>query len=213
MSTSRRPTARRRRAAPPPATVHAVPAQDNGGTAFTLPVTVSRAVLLDNGSDERFRRMVYDLLTIADCMEAVREHLARQVGITVPQYSVLMAIAQFQGESGVSVGALAKVLHVSSAFIASETGKLARQGLVVKCENPRDRRGVLLSLTRSARRQIARLTPEIRAVNDLFFGPLSRAAFARLAGASALLVRSSQKVMQRLRPVASEATRLPVAAE
>jgi len=170
--------------------------------AFALPPTVSRPALLDAGSDQRFRRMVYDLLTIAIRMEAVREHLGRQLSITAPQYSVLMAIAQFQGRRGVSVGTLARVLHVSSAFIASETGKLARQGFVVKRPNPKDRRGVLLGLTRAARLQLTRLAPEIRAVNDIFFSTLSRADFDGLAKAAAALVGSSSKVMQRLRLLA-----------
>jgi DNA-binding MarR family transcriptional regulator len=193
--------------------VSTLPSRATGGTAFALPATVSRAALLDNGSDERFRRLVYDLFTIAARMETVREHLARRIGITAPQYSVVMAIAQLQGRSGVSVGALAKVLHVSSAFIASETGKLARQGLVTKRQNPKDRRGVLLGLTRAARHRIARLTPEIRAVNDLFFGPLNRAGFEGLAAASASLVNSSHRVMQRLRLLAAEAGAMSEAAE
>ena len=195
------------------ATVSPLTARANGGAVFALPATVSRAALLDNGSDERFRRLVYDLFTIAARMETAREYLARRIGITAPQYSVVMAIAQLQGESGVSVGALAEVLHVSSAFIASETGKLARQGLVMKRQNPKDRRGVLLSLTRAARHRIARLTSEIRAVNDLFFSPLNRAAFEGLAAASASLVHSSHKVMQRLRLLAAEAGAMPEAAE
>ena len=62
-------------------------------------------------------------------MEIVREHLGRQMGITGPQYSVLVAVAHLQGEGGVSVGALAQALHVSSAFIATETRKLADAGL------------------------------------------------------------------------------------
>lgn len=211
MSTSSRPATRRRRSAAPSGNVLAMPLGENG--AFALPPTVSRPALLDGGSDQRFRRMVYDLLTIAIRMEAVREHLARQLGITAPQYSVLMAIAQFQGRTGVSVGTLARVLHVSSAFIASETGKLARQGFVVKRQNPKDRRGVLLSLTRAARLQLTRLAPEIRAVNDVFFGTLNRADFDGLAKAAAALVRSSSKVVQRLRLLAVDKTALSEAAE
>jgi DNA-binding MarR family transcriptional regulator len=194
-------------------TLSTLTARAAGGAEFALPVTVSHAPLLDDGSDERFRRLVYDLFTIATRMETVREHLARRIEITASQYSVVMAIARLQGRSGVSVRALAEVLHVSSAFIASETGKLARQGLVTKRQNPDDRRGVLLSLTRAARHRIARLMPEIRAVNDLFFGPLDRAAFEGLSAASASLVRSSRTVMQRLRLVAAEAGAMPEAAQ
>ena len=32
---------------------------------FALPATVSRAPLLENGSDDRFRQLVYDLLTVS----------------------------------------------------------------------------------------------------------------------------------------------------
>jgi len=68
-----------------------------------LPLTVSRPSLLEDGSDRRFRQLIYDLLTISVRMEAVREHLARRMGISAPQYSVLVAIAQLQCETGVSV--------------------------------------------------------------------------------------------------------------
>ena len=68
----------------------------------------SHAALLDRGSDKRFRQLVYDLLTLSVRMEMVREHLGRQMGITGPQYCVLVAVAHLQGEAGVSVGALAK---------------------------------------------------------------------------------------------------------
>src|SRR3954462_13151369 len=123
----------------------------SGADELELPATVSRKPLLENGSDQRFRQLVYDLLTIATRMNAAREHLARGMGLSGPQYSVLMAIARFQGSDGVSVGVVARTLHVSSAFIATQTGKLAQAGLVSKRPNPKDRRGVLLSLTRAAR--------------------------------------------------------------
>jgi DNA-binding MarR family transcriptional regulator len=168
--------------------------------------TVSHAALLDRGSDRRFRQLVSDLLTLSLRMELLREHLGRQMGISGPQYSVLVAIAHLQGGAGVSVGALAKALHVSSAFIATETRKLAEAGLVAKLPNPEDRRGVLLSLSRAGNNQIARLTPSIRAINDEFFAPLSRNAFEALSSASAALVKSSARVMTRLHAMEQDAS-------
>jgi MarR family transcriptional regulator, organic hydroperoxide resistance regulator len=166
--------------------------------AFALPATVSRPPLLDSGSDDRFRQLVYDLLTISVRMEAVREHLARRLGVSGPQYSVLMAIARFQGRHGVRVGTVAKALHVTSAFIATETGRLARLGLVCKNPNPKDRRGVLLALSPKGESALVGLGPEIRAVNDEFFKPLERTAFHALATTAAALVESSSKVERRL---------------
>lgn len=142
--------------------------------------------------------MVYDLLTITSRMEEVRAHHGRRLGITGPQYSVVIAIAHLQGDDGVSVGTVAQTLHVSSAFIAVETGKLARRGFVVKHPNPRDGRGVLLSITPAGRAKLSRLSGEIQAVNDLFFGSLDAKSFAGLCAAAARLVEGSRKAMHYL---------------
>jgi DNA-binding MarR family transcriptional regulator len=207
MSTSRE--GRRAGAAPRKLAAASSPPEPAHGGAADLPLTVSRDALLENESDGRFRQLVYDLLTIAVRMEAVRDHHAARMGITAAQYSVMMAIAQFQGRSGVAVGALAKTLHVSSAFIASETGKLARLGLVTKRPNPSDGRGVLLSLTQAGRQRIARVSPDIRGVNDMFFAELDRGTFQALSVGAASLVRGSQKAVQWLRVMDGEPVSLP----
>ena len=180
---------------------------------FALPATVSRAALLKGGSDRRFRQLIYDLLTIAVRMDTVREYLGRQIEISGPQYSILVAVAQFQGSNGVSVGTLAKTLHVSSAFIAMETGRLARFGLLLKRPNPKDGRGVLLSLTLTSRHQIELLSSDIRTINDLFFSPLNGRAFNAFSSVSAALVQSSRKAMHRLRMLTEEDAILREAAE
>jgi DNA-binding MarR family transcriptional regulator len=174
---------------------HAAVVKANG---FHLPPTVSRPALLEKGSDDRFRRLVHDLLTIASRMAMVREYLGGRMGITAPQYSLLMAIGQFQGHRGIGVTAIARVLHVSSAFIATETGKLAQAGLLTKRANPKDGRAVLLSLTRAGRALIERNSAEVRAVNDIFFGALTPPMFAAASAAMAALVRSSARAMTHL---------------
>jgi DNA-binding MarR family transcriptional regulator len=173
-------------------------AADSKGPTIRLPATVSRPALLEKGSDDRFRRLVYDLLTIASRMTAVREHLGDRMGISAPQYSLLMAVGQFQGEHGVGVTAVAKVMHVSSAFVATESGKLAQAGLLAKRANPKDGRAVLLSLTRAGRSLTARHSAEIRAVNDIFFGMLTPSMFAAASAAMAALVRGSARATTSL---------------
>jgi DNA-binding MarR family transcriptional regulator len=172
---------------------------------YALPLTVSRGALIEDGSDRRFRTLVYDLLTISTRMEAVREHHGRRMGISGPQYSVLIAVGHLQGAHGASVGAVAQALHVSSAFIAAETGKLARRRLVLKRVNPRDRRGVLLSLTPAGRLAIDRASGEIRAINDLFFGALDRASFDAVCAAATALVEGSRKALHHLSAIEDDA--------
>lgn len=160
-----------------------------------LPLTVSRHALLERGSDRRFRMLVHDLFTIAGRMNAVRDHLGRQLGITGPQYSLLVAVAQLQGTDGVSVGRVADMLRVSSAFVASQSGVLVGRSLLVKQPSSRDRRSMLLSLTPAAAVRIKSLASEIRAVNNSFFAALDRAAFDALATAAAAIVQSSVKAV------------------
>jgi MarR family transcriptional regulator, organic hydroperoxide resistance regulator len=161
-----------------------------------LPPTTSRRALLKGGSDRDFRALVHDLLTVSSRMELVRGHLGARMGMSGPQYSVLVAIAHLQGDGGVSVSDLAEALHVSNAFIASETGKLARRRLVHKRVNPHDRRGVLISIAAAGRIEIGKIGEEIRAINDLFFGALDAKAFAALSAAVGALVTSSRKAIQ-----------------
>jgi MarR family transcriptional regulator, organic hydroperoxide resistance regulator len=180
--------------------------RDDGKAAYALPPTASIGALLDKGSDRRFRTLVNDLFTVASRMETVRTHLGGRMGISGPQYSVLIAVAHLQGERGASVGAVAQAMHVSSAFIAAETGKMARRGLLLKRPNPDDRRGVLLRLAPAGRLKIDRAAAEIRAINDLFFGALDAPAFCALSAAAAALVKGSGKAVHYLRAVDSEPT-------
>lgn len=179
-------------------------AKRDKAAAYILPPTVSRAALLEKGSDRPFRTLLNDLFTIASRMESVRAHLGRRMGISGPQYSVLIAVAHLQGDTGVRVGTLARAMHVSSAFIASETGKLARLGLLLKRPNPHDRRGVLLTLTAAGGLEIDRLSAEIRAINDLFFGPLDAKSFIALCAAAQALVKGSAKAMHHVNTVEHE---------
>jgi DNA-binding MarR family transcriptional regulator len=170
-----------------------------------LPPTTTRRPLLERGSDRRFRALVYDLMTVAMRMNAVREHLARRMQVTGPQYSVLMGIAQFQDKGGVGVGALARLLHVSSAFIATETGKLGQAGLAEKRPNPRDRRRVILRLTTKGMALIEANAAEIRAINDEFFGQLDQRSFAAMSAAIALIEAGSRKAIGRIEMLKQEA--------
>jgi|GEM_PF-319127 len=177
----------------------------------SIPTSVSRQALLGKNSDKRFRQLVYDLLTVSSRMTVVREHLGKRLKISAPQYSLLMAVVQLEGEKGVGNSALARLLHVSTAFVATETGKLEQLGLVVKRADPDDGRAVRLSLTRHAREAIVRNGDEIRAINDTFFGALDASAFASLSVIMRALVQSSEIAMVQIS--SSAALELCVAAE
>jgi len=147
------------------------------GNGYHPPLTVSHRRLLVGGSDIEFRRLIVRLLQVEERLRHARAYLGRQAGLSGPQYSLLMAVAYLQGETGIPVRALARELRVTSAFVTSESERLIERGLLAKRRNPHDSRSTLVTVTPAGRRAIERLVPEVRAVNDLFFGSLSRPAF------------------------------------
>lgn len=158
---------------------------------FRLPPTVSSKALTEDGSDARFRQMVYDLFTVSVRMNAVRDALAKALGVSGPQYSILMAIARLEGSEGVPVNRVADQLHVTGPFVTVEAGKLVRRGFIEKRKNPGDGRSVLLRLSANGAKRLTALAPAVRAVNDRFFGALTRDEFLNLARIAAELVRDS----------------------
>ena len=163
---------------------------------YRVPATVSIPALLRQGSDRQFRGLIQDLLTVARRVEMARDYLGRQIKVTGPQYQLLMTVAQLEGASGIGVGSVAQAMHVSSAFVTAEAGKLSQIGFLKKQPNPNDGRGALLKLTPVGRRRIHGLIAEIRTVNDLFFGSLSGRSFADFCQAAESLVAGSRKATQ-----------------
>ncbi|MGH7006242.1 MAG: MarR family winged helix-turn-helix transcriptional regulator [Alphaproteobacteria bacterium] len=155
------------------------------------PITTARPELTADGTGERFRQLVNDLFTIAVRMDAVRERFSQLIGVSPPQYGILMTVAQLEAVGGATVRAVAEHAHVSGAFVTAEAGKLAHRGLLAKRPNPADGRSVLLSLTAKGRSALEAALPQIRAVNDVFFGKLSGEDFMRLSTAAARIVDAS----------------------
>jgi DNA-binding MarR family transcriptional regulator len=166
---------------------------------WTVPPTVSKPALLPGGSDKPCQRLVYDLLALAQQMEINRNTVAWKFQVTGPQYSILMAIARFQTRGGIGASAVAKLLHVSLAFIIAETSKLIAKGLVLKCRNPQDRREALLAISSKGQLLIEEHSEMIRDMNDMIFGALSPAEFEALTTMVARLVLSSTQTAAELR--------------
>lgn len=148
-----------------------------------------------DGTGATFRQFLADMLTISVRMTALRERFAVMLGISGPQYQMLMAIAQEHEAGGVSVRAVARHLHVSGAFVTAEVRKLVEAGLVAKDRNREDRRGVLLRLTAKGETDIADILQVVRTVNEFFFGVLRPGEFEKLASFAGRLVAGSDMAL------------------
>ena len=78
------------------------------------PLTITRRALLVGGSDVEFRRLIYRLLLVEERLRHVRAFFGRRIGLTGPQYTLLITVAYLQGATGIKVQSLARNLRVTS---------------------------------------------------------------------------------------------------
>jgi DNA-binding MarR family transcriptional regulator len=162
------------------------------------PLTITRRALLVGGSDKEFRRLIYRLVVVEERLRRARDFLARRIGLTGPQYSLLITVAYLQGEGGIAVRALARNLRVSSAFITAESQRLIERGLLGKRPNPHDSRSTLLSVTAAGRRRLEALVPELRSINDAFFAGVSAQSFRHAMRFLEQILAGSERVMANI---------------
>ena len=163
--------------------------------APVLGLTATRAVLLPAGSDRALRKLIADLFTVANRMEELRRRFGSKIGLSGPQFSMMMAIAELQGSNGVSVTKLADYQHVVPAFVTAEVGKLIRKGYITKNPDPTDGRVSRLRIARAGASALRSLMPLVRQVNDQLWGLESAEQFASVCGAIARIVETSARAV------------------
>lgn len=160
-----------------------------------VPLSVSSPALLVGGSDQTFRGLIANLHAMASQLIELRARMARQLGITGPQFGLFLAVAHFEGEDGVNVSTIARKLRVTPAFVTTETGKLIRKRILAKRDSKVDRRGVLLSVTPSGRRMLVAFAPRLQTINDEVFGSLDARAFRTLTRIVEGLVAGAERAL------------------
>jgi DNA-binding MarR family transcriptional regulator len=162
-----------------------------GAKPANLSLSISRPALLADGSDREFRRLIYRMLITESRLTAIRKAIARQVGVSGTQYSIMMTILHVEGEAGISIGALADYLEVTGAHITGEVRRLAALGLVRKSANPDDMRGVCVRLSAGGHRRLLAAFDYIRSVNDILFDGVSSEEFRALKGFYEKFIRNT----------------------
>jgi DNA-binding MarR family transcriptional regulator len=168
-----------------------------------LPLSVTRPALLSGKSDHSFRQLLYNFFTISNRLEQVRRYLGSRVGLSGPQYNLMMAVAELQDSTGVSVGRVAEYLHVSGTFVTAETEKLVRKGYINKHHDRHDMRVSRLVIGEKGWIALSSLFPELQQVNDLFFAIDSKEEFEGLQRTLQRMVESSQRTLALINVTAS----------
>ena len=164
-------------------------------TDFQFPLTATSPILVAGKSDHSLRKLLYDFFTVSARLETVKRYLGERLGLTGPQYTIMMAVAELQGKIGVSVGRVGEYLHVTGPFVTMESGKLIKKGFLERRSDLQDRRVSLLSVAPNGAKALQSLFPELQQINDVFFELGSRPEFERLCKTLEKLVGNSQRAL------------------
>jgi len=154
---------------------------NKAGRASDPELTVSLPQFLVDGTDLQFREFVADLFAATAGMQSLRRALAKSVGLSAAEFSVLLATWHLQKKGRVGVTAVARHLHVAAAHITAEIGKLVHKGFIKKTPDANDTRAVTLVLTRKGEGVLAELAPLLRRINDRLFSGNSANAISVVA--------------------------------
>jgi DNA-binding MarR family transcriptional regulator len=112
------------------------------------------------------------------------KRMTRQIGVTGPQRLVLRLVGL---APGLSAGDLAASLHIHPSTLTGVIQRLVTQGLLVRLDDPRDRRRAVLHLTRRGAR-----------ANRIRHGTVESVISAALRRTSRADQRATRRVLDRL---------------
>jgi|SRR6185312_12087761 len=166
---------------------------------YKPPLTVSRGEFLVEGSDKDFRRSIYALVQCVSRLLACREAFGRELQLTPSQFAVLMGVAHSQDTDGITIRELAEHVTMASTHVTTEVGRLERVGLLTKRPSETDGRSVCVSLTPRGEREIARVTPFIRQINDLLFRDIDARSLSVTHHVASQLILNSESALAEVR--------------
>lgn len=148
--------------------------------------------------DRAVREFIWNVVEIHSQLEEIHKSWAQMLGITEPQWLILMAVDELDEGRGVSGIAVANKLRIHPAFVTNQTKKLEVMSLLDRAQSADDARFVQMSLTQKARAKIANLSIKRQALNSTMFDGLDEASVAYLNKRLTLIARNSRLASQKL---------------
>ena len=124
-------------------------------------------------NQDLFRRFTWVIASINVHLEELRYFWARTLGISGPQWTILMALVDLDQDDGAPVNAVSKKLHVDSSFVTTQSKLLEKKGFLRRKTSTEDARIVKMSLTDKTYKHLASLASQQEALNEFIFAELS----------------------------------------
>ncbi len=124
-------------------------------------------------NQDTIRRFAWVINSVGVHLEELRYFWAKALGISGPQWMILMALADLDDKDGVPVNVVSKKLHVDPSFVTTQSKLLEKKGFLRRKTSTEDARIVLMSLTDKTYKQMAGLAARQEALNEFVFAELS----------------------------------------
>jgi DNA-binding MarR family transcriptional regulator len=131
-------------------------------------------------NQETIRQFAWVINSVGVHLEELRYFWAKTLGISGPQWMILMALADIDQKDGVPVNVVSKKLHVDSSFVTTQSKLLEKKGFLRRKASTEDARVVQMSLTDKAYKQLAGLAAQQETLNEFIFAELSNKQFDQL---------------------------------
>lgn len=148
--------------------------------------------------DKAVRDFIWNIVEIHSQLEEIHKSWAQMLGVTEPQWLILMAIDELDQGRGVSGIAVANKLRIHPAFVTNQTKKLEAMGFLIRQPSLDDARFVQMSLTEKARSEIAKLSLKRKALNSTMFDGLDGASIDYLNKRLSSIAKNSRLAAQKL---------------
>jgi DNA-binding MarR family transcriptional regulator len=150
-----------------------------GASSATLPETAASAIRGSTAhtNEDLIRRFTWSIAAIGVHLEELRYFWAKTLGVSGPQWMILMALADLDQGDGVPVNVVSKKLHVDSSFVTTQSKLLEKKGFLRRKTSADDARVVQMSLTDKTYKQMAQLASQQQSLNEFVFAELGGNAF------------------------------------
>src|SRR6266568_744644 len=118
------------------------------------------------------RRFTWVIASIGVHLEELRYFWGKALGVSGPQWMILMALAEIDQDDGVPVNVVSKKLHVDSSFVTTQSKLLEKKGFLRRKTSTEDARVVQMSLTDKTYKQLTALASQQENLNEFIFAEL-----------------------------------------
>ena len=115
------------------------------------------------------RQFAWAVASINVHLQEIRYFWAKILGISGPQWMILMAVAEIDQDDGVPVNVVSKKLHVDSSFVTTQSKLLEKKGFIRRKNSSEDGRIVQMSLTNKTTKLLASLASQQETLNEFIF--------------------------------------------